>query len=221
MQKQTILYKEEYTSSNPTAPISLKQYIFIKNNQGKKRLLLRLSNQLNEKCTAYGFWILLYDSRNVFLGKKRFDVKEASCIPGLFVYKEEIPVDERCTKLEFFPIYATFGNYTYTFEDNETTVQYTRPYNQPVTDYETSTERLVQSSSPHLWWAYVLVALLVIISAIVLTAFLWNRFFNEHSFFIYRGNDLHNQIFANRIGNFGITIQAKNEVPLLSDIIIK
>ena len=217
MQKQTILRKEAYESYDPSAPISLKQYVIIKNNSGKI-LLLRLSNQLNEVCASYGFWIYQYDAHHTFLEKNQYDVKNASCIPGMFVYKDEITLDDRCAYIEFYPIYATFGDYTYTFEKKISTVQFTKPYT-PSDEESSSTRRTTKKSSPHMAWPYLLIALLVVVVTFLLAGILFNLFIERNPHYYFFGFTYSRDVANTALRFSGSALRANSHILPFSNFI--
>ena len=69
MSKEQIISKGKYTYAQPEDMVGVKQYLFVRDEDGKKRLLLRFANNRNEACSAFAFILYRMDARGKVLGQ--------------------------------------------------------------------------------------------------------------------------------------------------------
>ena len=53
MGKEQIISKGKYALAQPANMVGVKQYLFVRDEDGKKRLLLRFENNRQEKCSDF------------------------------------------------------------------------------------------------------------------------------------------------------------------------
>ena len=83
MGKEQIISKGKYTRQQPSGLIAAKQYIFVKNEEGQRRLLLRLANEGHEVCTSFAFVVSLSIRRHLASGKIAFSSSTIFSVPTL------------------------------------------------------------------------------------------------------------------------------------------
>ena len=114
MRKEQIISKGKYSRQQPEGLLSVKQYLFIKDDDGKKKLLLRFFNNRNEVCNRFAFVVYRLDVKGNVLGSEKIESTNLAVNPKAnFAFDGKINVEERCTdiivKLVFArPLYITF-----------------------------------------------------------------------------------------------------------------
>ena len=125
MRKEQIISKGKYTRQQPEGLIGAKQYLFIRDENGMKRLLLRFSNNRNEFCSKFAFVVYQLDVKGNVLGQERLESAGGGFGPkAIFAFDQKIEVEERCTDIIVQLVYARYGNYTYHVENEEISVTY-------------------------------------------------------------------------------------------------
>ena len=125
MRKEQIISKGKYTHTQPTSLIGVKQYLFVRDDDGKKKLLLRFENNRNESCSKFAFLVYRLDVKGNILGEDRFESTEREYTgKEVFAFDRMIDVEEKCTDFLVKVLYANYGDYTYHVENNEVSVSY-------------------------------------------------------------------------------------------------
>ncbi len=125
MHKDTIISKGKYAHEQPEQLISLKQYMFVRNEKGKKQLLLRFANERNEVCTGFEFVLSLMDAKGNVIREERLESAADTYPAGTsFGFDHPIQADERCTDFRVRLLRASFGDYTYRVENAGVLVSY-------------------------------------------------------------------------------------------------
>ena len=125
MGKEQIISKGKYSYAQPSDMIGVKQYLFVKEEDGKKHLLLRFFNDRREKCNKFAFILYRLDSKGNVLGQDKFESADREFLEKeVFSFDRKILVEEKCTDFRVQMVYARYGNYTYNVEHNDVSVSY-------------------------------------------------------------------------------------------------
>ncbi len=123
--RKEIISKGKYTYPQPDQLISLKQYMLVREEKGGKQVMLRLSNDRSEVCSAFGFMLYQLDARGNVVGEDHFEVTDRQFAAGsTFTPEKVFRVQEKCTEISFRLLYAKFGDYTYRPEASGVNVVY-------------------------------------------------------------------------------------------------
>ena len=71
MQKEQVIFKGKYQRPQPAGLMCVKQYLFVRGDDGKKKLLLRMANEKNESCSRFAFVLYRLDVKGNVLGQER------------------------------------------------------------------------------------------------------------------------------------------------------
>ncbi|MBQ7352485.1 MAG: leucine-rich repeat domain-containing protein [Clostridia bacterium] len=185
MQKDTIISKGKYSFSKPDEAISVKQFFFVKDENGQKKLLLRLHNNKKSTCTKIAFKISFFDARGRCLGKERIE-SENICIEGKssYAFGEAIKVSEKCVSFKFALEYALYGSYKFTKES----VEYVEPV--PVmaeAGYHMENERVIKERRVKSSWLVAIIALMALCALAIVVGKQLFKFKDENNKFSLEG----------------------------------
>ena len=139
MQDCNVISKGSYTQFRFNEFISVRQYLLIR-EEGKKYLLLKLSNDAAETVTGLKLVIEQIDVRGACIEKSRIEWTDVNGQPGeKFVAKDKIPLRENCMEVKIHLVGATFGDYTYAVKSNELVVTYDKKQEKNTADYSSRT----------------------------------------------------------------------------------
>ncbi len=125
MRKEQVISKGKYSHEQPSELMGVKQYLFIKDTDGKKRLLLRFCNYRNERCSKFAFILYRMDAKGRVIGQERYESSDREYYENeVFSFYRKIDVEDRCTDFKVQIIYAVYGNYTYRAQESEVAVSY-------------------------------------------------------------------------------------------------
>ena len=126
MRKEDIISKGKYSYPQPEQLISVKEYLFVRNEEGKKMLLLRFANKRAETCTSFGFILYRLDARGRILGEERFESSDGRKYKAnaTFGFDRKVEVEEKCVEFKIKLLYATYGEYAYKVENGDTVVDF-------------------------------------------------------------------------------------------------
>lgn len=125
MQKKSIISKGKYSFAQAENMVSVRQYFFVRDEKGQKRLLLRFFNDRHEICTGFAFVIRFLDSRGKVIDEEEYESGRISAAPSSPAYFEEaIFVDERCVNFKVDVLYARYDNYKYVNDSGTVSVEY-------------------------------------------------------------------------------------------------
>lgn len=175
MQKEQVIFKGKYQRPQPEGLMCVKQYLFVRGDDGKKKLLLRMSNERNEICSRFAFVLYRLDVKGNVLGQERLESTGREYLAGeLFGYERQIEVEEKCTDIIVKPVFAKYGSYTYHVENDKVFVTYSeRNEEAPKKEKKASVKsHKVRSRVFEMSWIFALVFLLVISCAFVAMGFL-------------------------------------------------
>ena len=181
MQKDTIISKGKYSFSKPNEAISVKQFFFVKDENGQKKLLLRLHNNKKNTCTKIAFRISFFDARGRCLGKERIESDNIN-IEGnsTRAFGEAIKVSEKCVSFKVAFEYALYGSYKFTKES----VEYVEP--SPVVQgvgYDMENERVIKERRIKSSWLVVIIALVALCTLAILVGKQLFKFKGENNTF--------------------------------------
>lgn len=170
MQKESIISKGKYSFPQAENIVSVKQYFFVRDEKGQKRLLLRFFNDRDELCTKFAFVIRFMDSRGKVIDEESFETANVS-IKGKSSYSfdEAIFVNERCTTFKVEVLYASYGDYKYVNDNNIVNVEYSKA-TIPVasrTPKHTNAPRKIRARSFKMPWIYMALSLVILAVAIL------------------------------------------------------
>ena len=124
MRKEEIVSKGAYTGYQYPQLVSAKQYIIF-SKKGRKYLLLRMSNDRNETVTAFSLKIKQLDVKGNVITT---DTHTFNCLKeealSVFALDREIEICGECVDFTVEPVYAKYGEYTYTLNDGELIATY-------------------------------------------------------------------------------------------------
>ncbi|MBQ8163200.1 MAG: leucine-rich repeat protein [Clostridia bacterium] len=189
MRKEDIISKGKYSYSQPENLISVKNYLFVRNEDGKKAVLLRMSNDRNEACARFGFALYQIDAKGKVIGEERFDSTESvSYKPSShFAFDRQIIVSEKCTNFKIKLLYATYGEYSYKLENNEVTVDFTEKVAVAAVGGRAPERKIKPRKITHraleLPWIYAVLAFFVLAAMLFIVGLQLNNFKeNEYEF---------------------------------------
>ncbi len=192
MRKEDIISKGKYSYAQPERLISVKNYLFVRNEDGKKAVLLRMSNDRDEACTRFGFALYQIDSKGRVIGEERFDSSEKANIKpnSAFAFDRQVIVSEKCTGFKIKLLYATYGDYSYKMENDDVTVDYTEKVNSPVgarSEERKIRPRKITHRAIELPKIYAILAFFVLAAALLIIGVQLNSFKEENYEFTLEG----------------------------------
>lgn len=119
------IHKGVYRYTQPDQLVSVKDYLFLRDN-GSKYLLLRFSNDMNVPVNAMEFTLTQLDNGGKVLKTDKLSYDGLCFEPGTdYAPEEAIAVLEQCTdfRLQFSRVYS--GSYTYHVRGTQINVSYT------------------------------------------------------------------------------------------------
>ncbi len=190
MQKETIIQKGKYLYQAPNELVELKQYIFTRGEDGKKRLYLRFVNNKNAKLDAISFVVYRLNAKGNVIGEEKYDSTDMEIKEGAyFGYEKKIPVEEKCTDFRVKILSATYGDYTYHVENKEISVSYRDPdtlVGQSSGEVK-SIPRQVRARTFEMPWIFVIVSLIILALGIATIAYTLKSFMNSEDEFTLNG----------------------------------
>lgn len=115
------LYKGE---NDPSFPIAVKEYIFVR-EKGKKSLILRFENLSNVHISKMSFLLVQKDFDGIEIATSKISLSSLRCRPKeLFSPNECILVNEKCADFEIKMISVNSGAYSYRSHNGEGYVRY-------------------------------------------------------------------------------------------------
>lgn len=119
-----ILYKGSYREPQVAELASVKQYIVTK-SQGKKELLLRLSNDRHETLSGVTLRIRQYNVKGEYLRADEYTLKGLEVAPrSLFGVEDAFSLDTSCVDFKIDVLQASYGSYTYEIHGEDINVIY-------------------------------------------------------------------------------------------------
>lgn len=179
MRNETIISKGKYAHPQPEALISLKQYVFARNEKGKKQLMLRFLNERSEGCTGFEFVLSQMDARGKVISEQCFEsAAEIYYGNATFGFDHPIPVDERCTDFRVRLVRASFGDYTYRAQGQDILVSYekSKRLNAMPGAEKSRTAPRIHKRRIKMPWLCAIVALTVLVAVFATFAFLLHDF---------------------------------------------
>lgn len=178
MSDQQYISKGFYLHKQPSELISVQNYIYVR-SEGKKCLLLRLSNDLGYTVDEIDLTVIQLDASGKIVAKSRVKYSQMKLGAGeTFVTERGIVVDEFCTDFRVVFSSVKSGRYKYTVRGgNILSVRYLkRPTalehglrnGEPLTEHKI---RSVNFGSPRLMVLAALIALIVLMGANALSVF--------------------------------------------------
>ncbi|MBQ7226756.1 MAG: leucine-rich repeat protein [Clostridia bacterium] len=175
MRKEQVISKGKYTHQQPNGTIGVKQYLFIRDTDGKKRLLLRFANGRAEECSKFIFILTRLDAKGNVLGEEKLESADRRYAGReVFSFDRKIDVEERCTDFKVRVAYARYGSYIYQVENNELHVDYTeRKENGGAQTIAAKIKpRKISTRAFDMPWIFAFLSLLVLALAFAVTGFL-------------------------------------------------
>lgn len=120
--------------------VSVKNYIFIRNNE-KKQLMLRFSNDFDYVVDAMTYFVIQIDNFGKVLARTKITNKDLAFHPGtMYVTEQPICVDEYCSdfKIEFVEVVS--GSYRYEVHSDMIAVHYLKAP-EPIVDLSEMTKK--------------------------------------------------------------------------------
>ncbi len=191
MRKETIILKGKYTYPQPDQMIMVKQYMFVRGEDGSKQLMLRLVNDRNEICNGFSLMVYQYDAKGNMLGEEHFESAEGKQYKGgaSFALEKIFKVKEKCSEVRVRVLWANFGDYTYQVESTGVSVV-----------YEKGKETLAQMPAPRHGgarkvqlrrirkpWTFALLGLLLLLVCFAGFLFMLREYMAEHDIFSLSG----------------------------------
>lgn len=175
MSKEQVLAKGKYSHQQPETLIGVKQYIFVRGEDGKKRLLLRFNNNRQESCSKFVFILSRLDSKGKVLGEERFESDNREYKgKETFSFHQKIDVEEKCTDFVVRMIYARYGEYVHNVENNEVSVSYDNAStgSKSKKGIGKLKPRKISGRSFDMPWFFVVISLVILATAFAITGFL-------------------------------------------------
>ena len=184
MRREQVISKGKYSHEQPSGLVGVKQYLFIKDTDGKKRLLLRFCNYSNERCSKFAFILYRMDAKGRVIGQERYESAEREyCENEVFSFNRKIDVEDRCTDFKVQVIYAVYGNYTYRVEDGDVAVSYSDKVPVSVGTAEKAKPRKIFHRTFDIPWMFaILSAIILAVGFTVMSILLMDFKANEEEF---------------------------------------
>ena len=180
MGKEQIIAKGKYAYEQPEEIIGVEHYLFIRDTDGKKRLLLRFNNKRNERCSKFAFVLYKLDSKGNVLGQERFESADREYLEReVFSFDHKITVDEKCTNFRVQMIYARYGHYTYAVENNDVFVSYSEKNLDSFGQVKSAAKakpRKINGRSFDTPWFFAVLSLIILALVFAATGFLLNSY---------------------------------------------
>ena len=180
MGKEQIISKGVYSYAQPEDMVGVKQYLFVRENDGKKRLLLRFANNRQEKCSKFAFIVYRLDAKGNILGQDKYESADREFNEKeVFSFDRKILVEEKCTDFKVQMVYARYGNYTYNVEHNNVSVAYSEKNLATLSQAKSITKikpRKIHARSFDMPWIFVVLSMIVLALAFAACGFLIKGF---------------------------------------------
>lgn len=191
MQNESIISKGKYRLPQMEGMVSVKQYFFVRNEDGKKTLLLRFFNDRNEICTGFTFTLYCLDARGNLLETQNFET-DGLRLGGktMFVFEDAIKVSEKCVNFKLVVKTASYGNYTYTNDNDKLSLDYEEKQGKKVNSKayaNSTTSRKISTNNFKLPWLYVIASFVVLAIAVVIIGIQISDFKNTQNSFSLSG----------------------------------
>ena len=122
--KQQYLSKGFYQHTQVGNPVSVKNYIFLRNNN-KKYLLIRYANELDHTVHEMYMTLVQLDAAGKTITNTKLQYKDLQFLPGsTFAENAGILVDEKCTDFRVIIQKVISGQYEYSTYAGEPIVRY-------------------------------------------------------------------------------------------------
>ena len=123
-EKQQVISKGPYVHSQINKFLTLKQYIFLRDD-GQKSLLLKFVNNTDFSINAVRFKLIQLNSEGSIIDKKNVSFDGISVYPGLaYTPSAAIVVDEKCVDFEVVIDYVDSGSYRYRIKNGRAVAFY-------------------------------------------------------------------------------------------------
>ena len=180
MGKEQIISKGVYSYEQPENMVGVKQYLFVRENDGKKRLLLRFANKRQEKCSKFAFILYRLDAKGNVLGQEKYESADRDFNEKeVFSFDRKILVEERCTDFKVQMVYARYGNYTYNVEHTDVSVSYSEKIPTAPGSVRSITKikpRKMHTRSFDMPWIFAALSLIILALAFAACGFLLNDY---------------------------------------------
>ncbi len=114
IQNGTLINKGTYLHPQTDELIFLKQYMFVRGQDGRKRLYLRFENGHDETCQGFKFLLRRMDAKGNILGEDWYEKKDINLAPhATYTYDVEIILEDGCSDFRVQLANATYGDYLY------------------------------------------------------------------------------------------------------------
>ena len=180
MGKEQVISKGKYAYAQPEDMVSVKQYLFVKDENGKKQLLLRFCNNKQEKCSKFVFILYRLDAKGNILGQDKYEsadriFKEKE----VFSFDRKIAVEERCTDFKVQMVYARYGNYTYNVEHNDVSVTYSEKNTKSLNNarsFAKAKPRKIHERTFDMPWIFVVLSMIILALSFAACGLLLNNY---------------------------------------------
>ena len=180
MSKEQIISKGKYSYTQPENMVGVKQYLFVRESDGKKRLLLRFANNRQEKCSKFAFIVYRLDAKGNVLGQDKYESADREFGEReVFSFDRKILVEERCTDFKVQMVYARYGNYTYNVEHNNVSVAYSEKNLATLSQSKSISKikpRKINARTFDMPWIFVVLSMIVLALAFAACGFLIKDF---------------------------------------------
>ncbi len=193
MGKEQIISKGKYTLSQPENMVGVKQYLFVRDEDGKKRLLLRFANNRQEKCSKFAFILYRLDAKGNVLGQDKYESADKEFSGNeVFSFDRRIAVEEKCSNFRVQMVYARYGNYTYNVEHENVSVAYSEKNTSTLDNAKSVTKvkpRKINARGFDMPWLFIILAILMLSFVVFACGFLLNDFMEKEVDFTLSGVD--------------------------------
>jgi len=191
MGKEQIISKGKYTLAQPKDMVGVKQYLFVRDEDGKKRLLLRFANNRQEKCSKFAFILYRLDAKGNVLGQEKYESADKEFSENeVFSFDRRIAVEEKCSDFKVQMVYARYGNYTYNVEHENVSVAYSEKNTSTLDNAKAVTKvkpRKIHARVFDMPWLFVLISVLMLSLVVFACGFLLNDFMEREIDFTLSG----------------------------------
>ena len=191
MSKEQVISKGKYSYEQPDSMIGVKQYLFVREEGGKKHLLLRFANNRQEVCTKFAFILYRLDAKGNVLGKDKFESADREYKANeVFSFDRKIRVEEKCCDFKVQMVYARYGNYTYNVENNDVSVSYSEKNLKTLGHASAAVKakpRKINGRSFDMPWIFVVLSLIILALVFAACGFLLSEFMEREVDFTLSG----------------------------------
>lgn len=191
MSNEQIISKGKYTHPQPDSIVGVKQYLFVRDEDGKKRLLLRFCNNRDEACSKFVFTVYRLDVKGNVLGEERFECDNREFgAKEVFSFEHRIDVEEKCTDFVVKVGYAKYGNYTHQVENNDVSVVYSEKNDVLAKKTKGKVKekpRKINERSFEMSWTLAVISVVILALVFAATAFLVKDYKENNTDFLLHG----------------------------------